>query len=75
LFRDKHGIDTDTLPTYTHVYEDGRRVKAKAYPEKLLPDFRRHFREEWLPVKAIQYFKERDPLALQFLPKLLPTRH
>jgi hypothetical protein len=73
--RDKCGIDTDTLPTYTHVYEDGRRIKAKAYPEKLLATFRQHFREEWLPVKAIPYFKDRDPLALPFLPKLLPTRH
>jgi hypothetical protein len=73
--RDKCGIDTDTLPTYTHIYEDGRRVKAKAYPEKLLATFRKHFREEWLPVKAVPYFKDRDPLALPFLPKLLPTRH
>jgi hypothetical protein len=74
--RDKCDIDTDMLPTYTHVYEDGRRVEAKAYPEKLLATFRQHFREEWLPVRAVPYFKERDPLALPFLPKLLPpTRH
>ena len=74
--RDKCRIDTDdTLPTYTHVYEDGRRVEAKAYPETLLATFRQHFREEWLPVKAVPYFKDRDPLALPFLPKLLPTRH
>lgn len=42
--RDSHGIDT--APTYALVYEDGRRVAAKAYPEALLPNFRRHFREE-----------------------------
>jgi hypothetical protein len=41
--RDKYGIDTDALPTYIHIYEDGRRVPAKAYPENLLPDFRKHF--------------------------------
>ena len=70
--RDKHGIDTDALPTYTHVYEDGRRVQAKAYPESLLADWRKHFREEWLPNKAITYFKSRDSLALQYLPRLLP---
>lgn len=73
--RDKFGIDTDSLPTYVHVYEDGRRVNAKAYPEKLLAEFRRHFREEWLPLRAVEYFTERDPLALPFLPKLLPTKH
>jgi len=73
--RDNCGIDTNTLPTYMHVYEDGRRVEARAYPETLLATFRQHFREEWLPVKAAPYFKDRDPLALPFLPKLLPTRH
>ncbi|WP_299813619.1 KilA-N domain-containing protein [Tardiphaga sp.] len=69
--RDKHGVDTDALPTYLHVYEDGRRVPAKAYPESLLPDFRRHFREEWLPIRALDYFQRRDSEALQFLPKLI----
>jgi hypothetical protein len=73
--REKHGIDTDALPTYLHVYEDGRKVRPKAYPEKLLAEFRRHFREEWLPMKAVAYFKDRDPSALPFLPKLLPTKH
>jgi hypothetical protein len=73
--REKHGINTDVLPVYLHSYEDGRVVQAKAYPEKLLAQFRQHFREEWLPFKALQYFRERDPDALQFLPKLLPTRH
>lgn len=69
--RDKYGIDTDALPTYIHIYEDGRRVPAKAYPENLLPDFRKHFREEWLPNRAIDYFRGRDGEALQFLPKLI----
>jgi hypothetical protein len=73
--RDHHGIDTNALPTYLHSFEDGRRVPAKAYPEILLAEFRRHFREEWLPLKAVEYFKQRDPLALAFLPKLLPTKH
>lgn len=70
--REKHGIDTDALPTYLHVYEDGRRVQAKAYPETLLAAWRKHFREEWLPNRAIDYFKSRDSLALQYLPRLLP---
>jgi KilA-N domain len=69
--RDTYGVDTDAMPTYQHVYEDGRRVPAKAYPEKLLPDFRRHFREEWLPYRAEEYFGRRDREALEYLPKLL----
>lgn len=70
--RDKHGIDTDALPTYVHVYEDGRCVKAKAYPETLLAEWRKHFREEWLPNNAVGYFRSRDSAALPYLPRLLP---
>jgi hypothetical protein len=69
--RDVHGIDTNALPTYLHVFEDGRRVWPKAYPDELLAAFRKHFREEWLPNRAIDYFRGRDSEALQFLPKLI----
>lgn len=69
--RDVHGIDTDALPTYLQVFEDGRRVWPKAYPDRLLADFRKHFREEWLPHHSIEYFRHRDSEALQFLPKLI----
>jgi hypothetical protein len=54
------------------VYEDGRQVWANAYPENLLAEFRRHFREEWLPRQATKYFAEKDGNALPYLPKLLP---
>ncbi len=66
------GVDTDALPTYTHIFEDGRRVAAKAYPEELLAKWRKHFREVWLPRKAVEYFGARDRAALEYLPKLLP---
>jgi hypothetical protein len=55
------------------VYEDGRRVQAKAYPETLLAAWRNHFRSEWLPNRAMSYFQGRDNEALQYLPKLLPA--
>lgn len=74
FLRDEHGVDTNALPTYVHVFEDQRAaVQAKAYPEELLPHFRRHFREVWLPKRAADYFADRDPLALTYLPRLLPA--
>lgn len=74
FLRDAHGVDTKTLPTYTHVFEDRRApVQAKAYPEELLVPFRRYVREVWMPQRATAYFQERDPKALKYLPKLLPA--
>jgi hypothetical protein len=74
FLRDELDIDTDELPTYDHYYEDGRVVSAKAYPEELLPHFRRHLREVWIPQRASEYFRQRDARALAYLPKLLPKR-
>lgn len=71
--RTDKGIDTNQLPTYKHKYQDGRVVDAKLYPNSVLADFRTHFHEEWLPKRAIEYFKTRDPKALPFLQKLLPS--
>lgn len=68
-----HGIEPKNLPTYRHEFEDGRKaVYARAYPEHLLANFRQHMRAVWLPTRSIGYFKERDPAALPYLPRLLP---
>ncbi|MBT3070822.1 KilA-N domain-containing protein [Rhodomicrobium sp. Az07] len=68
------GFEPNGLPTYTHLFADGRKpVQARAYPEYLLPDFRAHFRNIWLPLRAAEYFRERDKAALTYLPKLLPA--
>lgn len=66
------GVNTATLPKYWHVFEDARQpVQAIAWPEVMLADFRRHFREVWLPKRAAAYFAERDTAALAHLPRLL----
>jgi len=65
------GVDTKALPIYWHTYEDGRCVPAKLYPEEFLADFRRHVREVWIPKYATEYFRKRDALALQYLPRLI----
>lgn len=72
FLRDQHGLDTDALPTYEHTFEDGRLVRPKAYPNVLLPSFRAHLFEVWMPQKAVSYFESRDPVALEYLPYLLP---
>lgn len=71
--REKKSIDTDILPTYCHEYADGRMVYPKLYPNSVLADFRKYFHEIWFPQKALTYFTERDPKAVKYLPKLLPS--
>ena len=71
--RDEKGLDTNSLPTYRHVYADGRAIQAKLYPNEVLADFRKHFHEVWFPKRAASYFKERDTNALPHLTKLLPA--
>lgn len=75
FLRDTLKVETDSLPTYKHDFEDGRIVYPKAYPNSLLPAFRAHFFEVWLPEKATAYFLGKDPKALEFLPYLLPKPH
>lgn len=70
--RKEKGIEPKDFPTYKHRYLDGRVVDARLHPNELLADFRAHFHEVWLPQKAETYFKDRDPKALAYLPKLLP---
>lgn len=69
--RQQHGIDTDSFDMYWHDYLDGRpEVLAKLYPESLLLIYRTWFREVWLPVNGVAYFKKKDINSLPFLDKL-----
>jgi hypothetical protein len=72
--REEKGMDTDTFPTYEHVFENGRTVQAKLYPLSLLEDFRKHFYRTWLPLRAADYFHARDPEALNYLPRVLEAQ-
>jgi hypothetical protein len=71
MLRDKHGIDTKTLDKYTHQFPDGREVAANLYPVKYLGEFHVLMAEEWMPKKAPEYFKKRDPSALAALDKMM----
>ena len=57
---------------YKHTFPDARRdVKARMYPLKASPTFREFICLDWIPNNAHRYFKERDPAALDYLPKLI----
>ncbi len=57
---------------YEHEYPDGRTVDAYQYPHSTLPLFIEFVDTVWIPQKASQYLKKKDPKALEYLPKLLP---
>lgn len=57
--------------TYTHTFPDGREVEANMYHIDALPMFIRYIHEKWIPENAERYFRDKDPLALDYLPKLL----
>lgn len=65
------GVDTNSMPTYIHEYEDGRKVEAKMYPAKYLNAFREHVSKIWLPERAGKYFAERDERAIPYLNNIL----
>lgn len=69
--REQKGVDTDSLPTYMHTYQDERGTKpAKIYPDIYLADCRTWFRTVWLPEHGASYFKRKDPDSLVFYDKI-----
>lgn len=61
-----------TFKTYKHSFPDERPdADARMYPIEALALFRRFVYEVWVPQRSQMYFKTRDPLALDYLPKLL----
>lgn len=73
FLRENNSEYFDSHKTYTHTFPDGREVEANMYHIDVLPMFIRYINEKWIPENALNYFKERDPLALDYLPKLLGT--
>lgn len=67
------GIEPNEVAvTYPHQYPDKRdRVSANAYPEDMLPKFRRWFRETYKPVKLPVYLGNKDKTSLPALSKML----
>jgi len=69
--RTERGIDTDKLKVYSHDYLDGRIVHdVKLYPEDFLVEYRKWFRNYWLPDHGMKYFQKKDPESIGYLNKL-----
>jgi len=56
---------------YSHKFPNGTEFDCKQYENDVLPTFIYYVDNIWIPEKWTWYFKERDPLALQYIPKLL----
>jgi len=62
----------DTHKTYKHSFPDKRPpVDANMYHIDALPTFIKFINQRWIPKYSVDYFKPRDPTALDYLPKLL----
>lgn len=64
----------DTHKTYKHKFPDGRIIDANMYSIDALPMFIRYIEEDWLINKAQTYFRDKDPMALDYLPKIIAPR-
>jgi len=62
----------DVARSYPHQYPGWvHAVDANAYPEEMLPQFRKWFRETYKPVKLPNYLAGKDSAALPALSKML----
>ncbi|MGV8133759.1 MAG: Bro-N domain-containing protein [Mangrovibacterium sp.] len=73
--RDNNSEFIDTHKKYMHTFPDGREVEANMYHIDALPTFIKYINDKWIPENAEMYFKTRDPLALDYLPKMLKERN
>ena len=64
----------DKYKKYSHLFPNGLEVDAREYENDLLPHLIEYIEREWLPNNSHNYFKDRDPKALDYLPKLLSDR-
>lgn len=71
FLRDNHPDIADKFKKYNHLFPNGMEFEARQYENQLLPLFIQYVDDHWIPSRAQAYFKPRDPIALNYLPKLL----
>jgi len=69
--KDSNSEHDGTHKAYSHTFPDGREFDCRMYPIEALPAFRKFVYDVWIPNQAPKYFKGKDPMALDYLPKLL----
>ena len=69
--RDNHPAFANDYKMYSHKFQNGMELDARQYKNDLLPIFIQFIDDKWIVENAQKYFKERDPIALDYLPKLL----
>jgi hypothetical protein len=73
FLRENHPHLSENHKMYWHKFPNGQEFEARQYTNDLLPIFIKFVDEIWMPECAQNYFKPRDPLALDYLPKLLSS--
>ncbi len=68
----EHPEVSDNYTFYLHWTPQGE-FPARQYPRQLLPLYLDFIDNIWIPEFSEEYFKKRDPAALPYLPKLLPS--
>lgn len=67
-----HPEKSDDHKPYDHLLPNGLIVPARQYKLDLLHLYIDYVENVWMPERAPNYFEERAPIALDYLPKLLP---
>lgn len=73
FMKEKYPESFEELKKYPHHFPGGVTVDANQYPNKYIPLFIDYIESYWIPNYAEKYFRERDPQALEYLPKLLKS--
>lgn len=66
-----HPLKEHLYKFYDHKLPNSVVIQARQYRNDVLPVFIEFIETEWIPNLAYPYFKSRDAIALDYLPKLL----
>lgn len=68
---DKYPELLNNKRNYKHKFPNGYEFPANMYPNEMIPIFIEFVFGTWLPAHAASYLGKKDPLSLEYLPKVL----